>query len=121
MRIASDAGKPLVPQSQPPGEIVDVVLAKPRLSWEAAAGDLGFQLRQVPLACDETPSVATIDDATIAAGLVVGDAIVTVDGHDVTDLRCYLVRALLRVPPGTAVELGLARGETVRVTAASAE
>lgn len=111
----------LVPPSQPQDEIVDVVLAKPRLSWDAPAGDLGFALRQVPLACDETPSVAAIDDATIAAGLVVGDVIVTVDGHDVTDLRCYLVRALLRVPPGTAVELGLARGETVRVTAGAAQ
>jgi hypothetical protein len=107
----------LVPESHPQDEIVDFVIAKQRLAWAATPGDLGFTLAQVPLACDETPQVAKIDDAAIAAGLEVGDEIVRVDGHDVTGLRCYLVRALLRVPPETTVELGLARGETVRVTA----
>jgi hypothetical protein len=107
----------LVPQSQREDEVVDVVIAKQRLSWVAPAGDLGFELNQVPLACSETMSVTKVHDATIAVGLVEGDEIVTVDGHDVTGLRCYLVRALLRVPPETTVELGVARGETVRVTA----
>lgn len=65
--------------------------------------------------------VAKIDDVAIAAGLEVGDEIVRVDGHDVTGLRCYLVRELLRVPPDTTVELGLARGQTVRVTARAVE
>lgn len=107
----------LVPQSISQDEVVDFPIAKQRLSWEAVPGDLGFEIRQVPLACNETPTVEKIVDPTIAAGLVRGDEIVTIDGHDVKDLRCFLVRALLRVPPETVVELGLARGETVRVTA----
>jgi hypothetical protein len=107
----------LVPESQREDEIVDFAIAKQRLSWAATPADLGFEMSQIPLACTETLRVAKIVDATIAAGLVLGDEIVTVDGHDVTERRCYLVRALLRVPPETTVELGLARGETVRVTA----
>lgn len=107
----------LVPQSHPVDEVVDFPIARQRVSWDAVPADLGFTLEQVPLACSDTPRVAKIEDAAIAAGLVLGDEIVTVDGHDVTGLRCYLVRALLRLPPDTAVELGLARGETVRVTA----
>jgi RNA polymerase sigma factor (sigma-70 family) len=107
----------LVPESHREDEIVDFAIAKPRLSWAAPPADLGFEMTQIPLACTETLRVAKIVDATIAAGLALGDEIVTVDGHDVTERRCYLVRALLRVPPETTVELGLARGETVRVTA----
>lgn len=45
-----------------------------------------------------------------------GDVIVAVDGHDVRGPRSTLAHALLRVPVGTAVKLGLARGLTVTVT-----
>ena len=107
----------LVPQSQDEGGIIDFPIAKQRLPWAAVPADLGFELRQVPLACDQTPTVTKISDPTIAKGLAVGDEIITVDGHDVTDLRCFLVRALMRVPEGTTLEFGLKRGETVRVTA----
>lgn len=107
----------LVPQSQPTDEIVDFVIAKQRVPWAAETGDLGFTLDGFPMGCGDTPSIAKIDDADIAVGLKAGDEIVSVDGHDVSGLRCYLTRALMRVPPGTTLELGLARGESVRVTA----
>ena len=106
-----------VPQSQPVDDIVDYPIAKQKLPWSAEAGELGFTFAEFQLACEETPQVAKIIDATIANGLKVGDEIVSVDGHDVSGLRCYLTRALMRVPAGTTLELGLARGESVRVTA----
>jgi hypothetical protein len=46
-----------------------------------------------------------------------GEAVLAIDGHDVTDRRCYLAEALLQVPPGTKLELTLAEGRTVTVTA----
>ncbi|HWB74914.1 MAG TPA: carboxypeptidase regulatory-like domain-containing protein, partial [Nannocystaceae bacterium] len=106
-----------VPQSQPVDDIVDYPIAKQKLPWAAESGDLGFGIGQFQLACEETLQVAAIADEAIANGLKVGDELVSVDGHDISGLRCYLSRALMRVPPGTTLELGLARGETVRVTA----
>jgi C-terminal processing protease CtpA/Prc len=52
-----------------------------------------------------------------AAGLLVGDEILTVDGHDVTGGNSPLHMLLRGVPEGTVLRLGLARGVTVEITA----
>jgi S1-C subfamily serine protease len=52
-----------------------------------------------------------------AAGLEVGDTFTSIDGQDVTGMNDYLFWTLGRVPEGTTVSLGLARGEKLAVTA----
>ncbi|MFY0542107.1 PDZ domain-containing protein [Nannocystis pusilla] len=51
------------------------------------------------------------------AGLRVGDAIVAVDGHDVTGDHVHRFAALTRVPVGTELRLELARGGSVTLIA----
>lgn len=43
--------------------------------------------------------------------------ITAIDGHDVTGANRYLFSSLIRVPEGTVVTLGLARGASVQITA----
>ncbi len=50
-----------------------------------------------------------------AAGLQVGDEIVSVDGHDVTGPRTYLHGSLTHALPEATITLGLARGVTVPI------
>jgi hypothetical protein len=111
----------LVPQSES-DEPIEIAIPRPRFAPSAATGgDIGFTLVQYSLGCSETPRIGKIHDAAIAVGLKVGDEIVAIDGHDVTRYRCYLGKTLLSVAAGEVVELTLARGETVRVTARAHE
>lgn len=98
-------------------EIVDFPIATPRLRFDEVPGTLGFTQHFEPFTCVATPKVQSVDDPTIASGLVVGDEIVAIDGYDVSGTRCYLARTLMRVPAGRTIALELARGETVRITA----
>lgn len=110
----------LVFATVPPGEasVPDISMAADRRGGEAP-GDLGLQVRE--LAADQTPEATPLGVAYVreggpaaAAGIAVGDAIVSVDGHDVTGPHRYLYRPLTDVAPGTEVTLGLSReGEAV--------
>ncbi len=109
----------LVPESQT-DEPIEIAIPRSKFApFASTTGDLGFDLAQYPLACNETPRVGEIRDAAVAVGLRKGDEIVAIGGHDVTRYRCYLGKTLLTVAEGDQVELTLARGETVRITAAA--
>lgn len=110
----------MVPQSQT-NEPIEIEIPRSRFAPFAATADIGFSLVQYSLGCNETPRVGKIDDASIAGGLREGDEIVAIDGHDVTRYRCYLGKTLLALADGDHVDLTLARGETVRVTARAHE
>ena len=63
--------------------------------------------------------IVEIDPAGPAARteLAVGDVVTSIDGVDVGALASETVYALFEPPPGTALHLGLARGNTVTVVA----
>lgn len=101
-----------------PGATLDlgpIPMAKRRLTPPAPPGDLGFSLQQAspaePFAVPPHQVVSVQPGGPAeAAGLRVGDVIVSVDGHDVTGRRSYLYQSLSLVPAGTTVTLGLAHG-----------
>ena len=85
-------------------------------------GNLGYTLRHAepgadPLQRRQIVAVVRPGGPAAAAGLQVGDEIVTVEGQSVIGADAYLHNNLTIVPPGTVVRLGLARGVTVAVTA----
>ena len=87
-----------------------------------APGDLGYVLRQPPpgTALDQVHHVIAVvrpGSPAASAGLQVGDEIVAVDGQDVSGASAYLYRGLIAVAQGTTIQLGLARGVTLAVTA----
>ena len=90
-------------------------LVRNRLPPKTPPVDLGYSYAG-PMFCDGN-EVGTVQDGGLAqqAGLRVGDEIVAIDGHDVSDSRCYLRDWLLRVPPGDTVELTLARGDVLQL------
>ncbi|HWM85076.1 MAG TPA: carboxypeptidase regulatory-like domain-containing protein, partial [Kofleriaceae bacterium] len=100
-------------------DIGDVRVARRRLGADQHAGELGFTLVDRP---DGQPAEVTVGvvrpgGPAAASGLQVGDVIVSVDGQDVRG-ELFLFWSLVRVPAGTTVTLGLARGGSVRITAA---
>jgi S1-C subfamily serine protease len=101
-------------------DIGDLRVPRDRVKKGEATGDLGFVLKQQ--GPDVDPEAARLIVAIVrpggpaaAAGLRVGDVIVAIDGHD---LRAdpFLFMSLARVPPGTVLSLGLARGPTIALT-----
>ena len=107
---------------QPEVSLPPVRLVKRRVAAGATRGDLGYTKKRAepgedPLARRLVVAVVRRGGPAATAGLQVGDEIVTIDGHDVTGANLYLEDSLLKVPPGTVVRLGLARGATVEITA----
>ncbi|PCC69760.1 Carboxypeptidase regulatory-like domain-containing protein [Nannocystis exedens] len=108
----------------PEVELPPIRVAKQRLKAGEASGDLGYAIKLGAPAAD--PAQRKFEVALVrpgspaaAAGLQAGDVIVSVDGEDVTGERRYLYEQLTRVPVGTTLRLGLARGVTVELTAAA--
>jgi protocatechuate 3,4-dioxygenase beta subunit len=105
----------------PEVELPPIRLARQKVKPGETIGDLGFAIKlAAPMS---EPAERPIEVALVrpggaagAAGLRVGDVIVSVDGADVTGERRYLYESLTRLPAGTLVRLGLARGVTVEVT-----
>lgn len=102
-------------------DVGDLPIIKKRLKENEQAGELGIRFKdQAPdtNAADRKFEVSYIEPTGPAAnsGLKVGDVIVSVDGVDVTGEGWASAWTLLRAPPGTKLELGLARGATVTVT-----
>jgi hypothetical protein len=122
---SSEYGWVRIPADAPAGVETDVgtlVLPRRRVKPLGREGYLGFSLRDLPPGTDPTESVFEVavvrpGSPAAAAGLVVGDVIVSVDGHDVTGRMTYLFGALMTVPEGGTVTLGLKRGAAVAVTA----
>jgi len=106
-------------------ELPPLRIAKKRTDSAAGPGELGYVLREPEAGADRLQArhlVALVRPGGPAAqaGLLVGDVIVAVDGQDVTGGAAYLHSALTRVAPGTVVQLALARGVTLAVTAEKA-
>lgn len=104
-------------------DIGDIKVPRIRIKPMERGGDLGFDTKERPP--DQDPadarhivSVIRADGPAASSGLQVGDEIVTVDGHDVVGENAWLLDALCAVPEGTVVRFGLARGETIEITAA---
>jgi protocatechuate 3,4-dioxygenase beta subunit len=104
-------------------DIGDLEMIAKRLEPEQAAGDLGFELKQ------QAPDVEREDIVHVvglirpggpasATALAVGDEIETVDGKSVTGNDNSRYFMLTQVPAGTVIELGLAGGKSVTITAA---
>lgn len=103
-------------------DIGDVPVPRRRLEMGEPAGDLGLSYRDAPPDQDPRQRVFEVahvdaDGPAARAGVVVGDVVTAVDGHDVRGQRASLLGPLTRVKVGTAVRLGLARGVEVTVTA----
>jgi len=102
-------------------ELPAIRIAKPRVRPGAIAGDRGYTLRQTPpdLGPGERRLIVAVvrpGGPAAAAGLKIGDAIVRVDGHEVTGDHADLHDALLSAPPGISVTLDLARGASLMLT-----
>ena len=103
-------------------ELAPIRVVKLRGKLLAPEGDLGFETADSPPDIDpadkkEVVSAIRSDGPAAKSGLQVGDVIVSVDGHDIRGVNNYLAWTLMRVPQGTAVVLGLARGSQVSITA----
>ncbi|WP_437738405.1 carboxypeptidase regulatory-like domain-containing protein [Sorangium sp. So ce1335] len=116
-----------VPVEVQPGEVTDVgrlFMARRRLKQGEFPGDLGFTLEPTQSPMDVATRPHRVVEVrrggpAAAAGLQVGDEIVSVDGHDVTGKLGYLVGTLLMVSEGTRVTLGLSRGASASILAAA--
>lgn len=101
---------------------LEVVLG--RLAPGQTSGRIGVALSMPP---EDQPTAGVRIDGVLAgspaaaAGVVAGDVLTTIDGHDVRGPRSRLASPLLAVPPGTKLTLGLARGATVTVTSGPRE
>lgn len=105
-------------------ELPPIQVAKRRVKEGEAGGDVGYTIKEAepgadPLAARMVVAVVRPGGPAAAAGLQVGDEIVSVDGHDVTGPRAYLHRSLISALPGATLTLGVARGGgglTVKLT-----
>lgn len=103
-------------------ELPPIKVTKKRVKEEEVAGDLGYRLKEEepgadPLLRKLVIAVVRPGGPASAAGLQIGDEIVSVDGQDVTGAAAYLHGNMTRVLAGTVVTLGLARGTSVQITA----
>ena len=120
-----DFGFAQVPAEIPEGAAADVgqlLLPRRRLGPNDRGGDLGFDLAARTPGIDPADVKLTVsfvrpDGPAAQAGLQAGDIITSVDGHDVKGSASYLYGALTRVAEGTAISVGLARGQSVQITA----
>lgn len=100
-------------------------LVKERVGPGETRGDLGYEVKQTepgtePEDARRVVAVVRPGGPAEAAGLAVGDEIVSVEGQDVRGVEGYRYEKLVRVPTGTTVSLGVVRdGEphTVKVVA----
>ncbi len=99
-------------------------MARQKLKRGEATGDLGYAIKLAVPGAEPTErrfEVALVrpGGAAAAAGLQVGDVIVSIDGQDVTGEQRHLYPSMTRVPVGTPLKLGLARGVTIEVMSAA--
>jgi protocatechuate 3,4-dioxygenase beta subunit len=103
-------------------DVGDIEIIKRRKKPNDPEGDFGFTTVEQPPDID--PPLSTIKVAHVRpggpaarTGLVVGDVIVSIDGHDVRGVKASRAFVLMGVVEGTQVTFGLERGESVKITA----
>ncbi|MBZ0233181.1 MAG: carboxypeptidase regulatory-like domain-containing protein, partial [Deltaproteobacteria bacterium] len=103
-------------------DVGDVEVIRRRKKPTEPDGDFGFTTVEQPPDLD--PTLAQMKVAHVRpngpaakSGLVVGDVIVSIDGHDVRGARQSRAWVLMDVLEGTQVTFGLERGESVTITA----
>jgi hypothetical protein len=104
-------------------DLGEIAVPHRRMKPGDPAGDLGVHFAQQPpsTALDERIlKVSWIDPNGPAAktDLRVGDIVVAIDGIDITGASWINSYLLMRAPPGTTLQLGVARGTTVAITLA---
>ncbi len=99
-----------------------IELVKKRVDTEETSGDLGYRLRQRK--ADEEWTNRELEVAVVLpggpaskSGLKVGDVIISVDGHDVTGDNLYRYFSLIHIAVGSAVNVGVKRGESFKLVA----
>ncbi len=107
-------------------DLGELKIPRSRVGPRDRGGEFGFELKQYGpevLEADRQFEIRKVRAGSAAAkgGIVRGDVIVAVDGVDVTGDNRYLASSLWRVPVGTKVSFGLARGATVELVAAAPE
>jgi len=110
---------PAEPREQ---DVGDIELVKERVGPGKEKGDLGFKLKEAeptiePEAWRGIVAVVRPGGPAAAAGLAVGDEILTIDGKPVSGTDSYRYVKLTRVLPGTKVEVGLAGDRSITITA----
>lgn len=103
-------------------DIGDIELVALRVSPEQAAGDIGFVTAQTELGTEPEQTrlrVGVIRPGGPASGttLAPGDEIEKIDGKSVVGVDSSRFYVLTQVPPGTTIELTIAGGKTVSITA----
>jgi C-terminal processing protease CtpA/Prc len=93
---------------------VDLVLPAGGVEITGTVSDL----RGGPIARAEVHASPTTSFASVDTELAVGDVITSIDGVDAGVLASETVCALFEPPPGTVLQLAVARGATVTVVAA---
>jgi hypothetical protein len=101
-------------------DIGDIEVVARRLENNEKPGDLGFELNEWDPTVkpeDWKPVVASVRPGGPAdgSGLVAGDVIEKVNGHDVIGNPGSRYTALTSVPAGTTITLGLSEGKTVEI------
>jgi len=112
---------------QPYMRVIDlppIRVARRRIALGGARGDLGFTIVSGgpdadPLLADLKVSSVRAGGPAASAGLLPHDEIVTVDGQDVRGANRSLYPTMTEVAPGSTVRLGLLRGATVEIVAAT--
>lgn len=87
-----------------------------------ARGDLGFEVGKWDHLGDQEDQKITVvsvdpEGPAAAAGLEVGDRIVSINGQDVTGNATYRYRAATRVRPGEAVQVGVEGAQAMTIIA----
>ena len=99
---------------EPPGPVA-IELLMPR--YRGKGGEFGLVLEPGPDPAAPLAARVAPTGPAHAAGLRDGDAVIAIDGHDITGDRRYLGAALVHGKPGARIEVRLGDGRTVTVTA----
>lgn len=105
-----------LPSEPPVQDIGEIELLASRVARDERPGDLGYKLLEMSPEIDPEErwfEVAVVRPGGPAdgSGLAVGDRIVAVDGQSVVGLDNHRYSTLTRAPPGTTIELTIARAE----------
>ncbi len=112
----------VLPSEPSEQDLGDVELVASRVTPDQAAGTLGFELAQNELGTEPEQVRMRVGlirpgGPAAATALALGDEIEQVDGKSVSGVDSARFYTLTQVPPGTSIELTIAGGKKVSITA----